>query len=235
MALYFPYGGYSDPPGFYYSERTFGPYPIGLYMASHADNPIGVDDQLIFNGAVLDIGSGYAHTLFGGATTVFHYLPAGSTFTLNVYNTGGSYGAVGQLRMYTTDPTVPIPCGNSVGLSVWFKNLTVGATYRATFYFNGCEVSGSPSCASFGTCGAPVTVTPYELVFTAEHWAEIMTDNPSDIQVASTITNLTAEAAGRNTMHPERTALTVGVNSGVNVPLVSGAYVWYDHYTLEAA
>ena len=76
--------------------ENFGPYPDDRWVYSHSDDPCGADDALAINGTVWP-DFGYIH---GGATTLLLYLPRGSTFNVNIWNSGGWVYAVGRMRLY---------------------------------------------------------------------------------------------------------------------------------------
>lgn len=100
LAADFPGGGFLDPPGWPYGAGvTYGPYSGNRWIYSHADDPASADDDLAINGVKL-FPDDIANTINGGATTFLHFLPAGSTMAVNVWNAGGGYGAGGSLRLY---------------------------------------------------------------------------------------------------------------------------------------
>lgn len=102
-----PYGAKDLPAGATFGVQTFGPYPYAAKISSHASNPAGADDTLLINGTMID-DLGYAHTLFGGATTDILTLPAGDTFTADIYNYASWCHGWGALRVeplyYSTPP-----------------------------------------------------------------------------------------------------------------------------------
>jgi hypothetical protein len=100
LAPLFPPGGFVDPAGFPYPAQTIGPYPEKRWVYSHADNPAVADDDFYFNGEPYEANN-FAGPINGGATTLILVLPAGGTFTVRIWNAGGSYGASGELRLYT--------------------------------------------------------------------------------------------------------------------------------------
>lgn len=93
-----PYGTKNLQPGETFGSQTFGPYPYAAKISSHASNPAGADDTLLLNGSMID-DLGYAHTLFGGATTDITTIPAGEDFTVDIYNYGGECHGWGALRV----------------------------------------------------------------------------------------------------------------------------------------
>lgn len=99
-----PYGAKNLPPGATFGVQTFGPYPYAAKISSHASNPAGADDTLLLNGSMID-DLGYAHTLFGGATTDIATIPAGEAFTVDIYNYGGECSGWGALRVELCDFT----------------------------------------------------------------------------------------------------------------------------------
>lgn len=88
------------PAGWLGAWVTCGPYSEPRWLYSHADNPAAFDDDMGLDGVVV-YPDGYADYVNGGATTLLKYLPAGSTFTLNVWNSGGWCSAGGELRLYS--------------------------------------------------------------------------------------------------------------------------------------
>lgn len=100
MATLFPGGGWTDPPGWPYGAGvTVGPYPDDRWLYSHADDPIQCDDDLAVDGVIL-FGNNLAGPVNGGQTTFLHFLPAGETVAVNIWNAGGSYWGAGTLRLY---------------------------------------------------------------------------------------------------------------------------------------
>lgn len=100
LAPDFPSGGYLDPAGWPYGAGvTYGPFSGNRWIYSHASNPAGADDDLAIDGVIL-YGDSSANYVNGGATTFLHYLPAGQTMVVNVWNAGGQYWAIGELRAY---------------------------------------------------------------------------------------------------------------------------------------
>ncbi len=86
---------------------TVGPYAGPRWVYSHADAPASANDVLYVDGLAIDeiwpgkpAGYPIAHTVFGGATTLVLFLPAGTTFDVDIYNGVGTGGAGGRLRVY---------------------------------------------------------------------------------------------------------------------------------------
>ena len=185
------------------------PTALGFYT------PVGTEADM----SAIDLGSAFSNTL----SRYFTYC--------GFYEGAWQYGRIfGEL----TEITPPPPCGNAVNVSLWFKNLKVGTTYRATLYFGGCEISGTPTCGSDGECGASTAVASAEIVFTAEYWAEVISGRGGDADIEAVVTSLEAEAAAIYAEHPENGMPGVHVNDlPVSVPVVEGSYVWFDHFTLE--
>jgi len=81
---------------------TIGPFSGNRWVYSHADDPAAADDELAINGVIL-FQNDAADPINGGLTTLLHFLPAGQTFRVNVWN-GIHLGycwASGQLRLYS--------------------------------------------------------------------------------------------------------------------------------------
>ena len=85
-----------------YPWKTFGPYATDRWVYSHSADPVVADDDFGLNGVVI-YPTGLTDPINGGATTLLLFLPAGQTFTLNIWNTTLGYlqyGAGGSLRLY---------------------------------------------------------------------------------------------------------------------------------------
>ena len=85
-----------------YPWKTFGPYATDRWVYSHSADPVVANDDFGLNGVVI-YPTGWTDPINGGATTLLLFLPAGQTFTLNIWNTTLGYleyGAGGSLRLY---------------------------------------------------------------------------------------------------------------------------------------
>ena len=134
------------------------------------------------------------------------------------------------------DATRTYTCGNAVNLSLWFKNLKPGVTYKATVYFDGCTWGDDPTCGSFGTTGTPVIIDPKEVVFTADHWAEVISNRGGDADILALVASLQAEADATRIEHPELPTPEVHVNNvALPIPTVDGCYTWFSRCTIEEA
>ncbi len=96
----FPNDYQNYPEGWLGDWVTCGPYSEDRWLYSHADNPAAADDDLGIDGVAV-YSDGYASYLNGGATTLLRFLPAGQTFTVNIWNSGGWCYASGELRLYS--------------------------------------------------------------------------------------------------------------------------------------
>lgn len=96
--------GYWASAGWFGPDKVFGPYPDNRWVYSHADDGADtaqVDDDLAVNGTLVFPDSLASYVVPDGATALLLVLPAGSTFTLNIWN--ASYGPTwghGLLRLY---------------------------------------------------------------------------------------------------------------------------------------
>lgn len=106
----FPGGGFTDPPGYPYGVYSLPPAPFDRWIYSPSDNPASVDNNLEINGQRVVFppiagsidGQPYsvAGLLNGGETTLLAFIPANTSWTLTLYNGGGSYSANGVLRLF---------------------------------------------------------------------------------------------------------------------------------------
>ena len=116
LGTYFP-GDYRGALSWYGAPVVFGPYSSARWVYAHAadgPNAACANDDLAINGTLVnpDNIAGYVwpqppYTIWdpgalGGQTKLLLFLPAGTTFTLNVWNGsyGGECGASGLLRLY---------------------------------------------------------------------------------------------------------------------------------------
>ena len=101
LGLYFPQ--LSGPE--FYGAKTFGPFAEDVWLVSHEEAPVFVDDDFLLNGTYVD-RTNSSHSLFGGATTVLAKILAGVSFTVDIHSVAGLIYASGQLRFYNADPTL---------------------------------------------------------------------------------------------------------------------------------
>ena len=97
------YPGVWAPAGWFGPDKPFGPYADNRWVYTHADDgamTAQADDDLAVNGSLIhpDYTAGYV--VPGGATELLLVLPAGSAFTLNIWNHTGQVWARGYLRLY---------------------------------------------------------------------------------------------------------------------------------------
>jgi hypothetical protein len=132
--------------------------------------------------------------------------------------------------------------GQSSFLSIWFTELIIGQTYKATITYKRCSfvedeegVPILPTCSVYGSCEeAPEfyeTITD-EVTFVAENWAEVL-GNCSNCAVLYKICELEDAANTWNIAHPDDPPRSVSCTSGgFNIPIAHGKYTWF--YSCES-
>ena len=97
------YPGFIAGTGWLGSDKTFGPYSDNRWIYSHVDDgtmTAQADDDLAINGVLVDPNGVAGYVVPGGATQLLLFLPAGMTFTMNIWNSGGFVWGHGLLRLY---------------------------------------------------------------------------------------------------------------------------------------
>jgi hypothetical protein len=133
--------------------------------------------------------------------------------------------------------------GQSSTLSLYFRGLVPGTTYRATVTYLRCEFAKDendeyliPSCSHDVLCneeGANQEITE-SIEFEAEHWAEILSTRCDQCDIMRLKCQLEDEVEAWNANNPEETPRTVGCSSGgFEVPAVPNHYTWFSSCKLE--
>lgn len=133
--------------------------------------------------------------------------------------------------------------GQSVSLSLWFKGLVPGTTYRATITYKRCEFAKDiddnyilPYCGGLTPCidGVDPTEITDEIVFEATDWAEILSNRCSQCDILLKKCELEDEANTWNLANPELPPRTVACSAGgFSIPTASDHYTWFDRCQLE--
>ena len=95
--------GIWGPIGWFGPDKTYGPYPDNRWIYAHASDGSmtpSADDDLAINAVKIHPDNLASYVVPGGATEMLLFLPAGRTFTLNIWNAGGNMWGHGYLRLY---------------------------------------------------------------------------------------------------------------------------------------
>ncbi len=154
--------------------------------------------------------------------------------------TPGSSGTAWDATDCDTSATMS---GQSSTLSLWFKDLVPGTTYKVTITYKRCEFAKdeadnylTPTCSAGVPCveGVENTTLTDEVTFEATDWAELLSDRCGQCDIEYQRCVLQDEADAWNTANPEETPRTVACGSpGFDVPAIANHYTWFDSCLIE--